>query len=242
MKTGYDFYFDTEYGLLLLPITPSALKIKNGSRNSKVTLISGAEINILKSPSLSEVEFEARFPMREYPFTKELKQFQAYFDVFRKLKENKKPFRFIVARKDFGGNDSFDTNMLVSFEQLTTNEDARNGDDVIIGFSLKQYREYGVEKKKKEGGTGNRSDSTSTADQPRKAKDVPQQSYTVKSGDCLWNIAKKLYGDGSKWKKIYDANKSAIEAVAKAHGKRSSSNGHWIYPGTALTIPAKEAA
>ena len=241
MKTGYDFYFDTEYGLLLFPITPSALKIKNGSRNSKVTLISGAEINILKSPSLSEVEFEARFPMREYPFTKELKQFQEYFDVFRQLKENKKPFRFIVSRKDFGGNDSFDTNMLVSLEQLTTNEDARNGDDVMVSVTLRQYREYGAEKKK-EGGTGNRSDSTSTADQPRKAKDVTQQAYTVKSGDCLWNIAKKLYGDGSKWKKIYEANKSAIEAAAKSHGKKSSSNGHWIYPGTTLTIPAKEAA
>ena len=239
--TGYDCYFDTEYGLLLLPITPSALKIRNGSRNSRVTLISGAEINILKSPSLSEVEFDARFPMREYPFSKEVKPFRSYFEVFRQLKENKKPFRFIVSRKDFGGKDSWDTNMLVSLEQLTTNEDAKNGDDVIVSFMLRQYREYGAEKRK-EGGTGNRSDSTSTADQPRSAKDVPQQTYTVKDGDSLWNIAKKLYGDGSKWPKIYNANKNAIEDAAKRHGKRSSSNGQWLYTGTKLTIPAKEAA
>lgn len=34
--------------------------------------------------------------------------------------------------------------------------------------------------------------------------------YTVKSGDSLWVIAKKFYGDGSKYTKIYDANKSVI--------------------------------
>lgn len=31
-------------------------------------------------------------------------------------------------------------------------------------------------------------------------------SYTVKSGDCLWNIARDIYGDGAKWQVIYNAN------------------------------------
>jgi len=35
-------------------------------------------------------------------------------------------------------------------------------------------------------------------------------TYTVVKGDCLWNIAKKVYGDGMKWKVIYDANKAVI--------------------------------
>ena len=65
------------------------------------------------------------------------------------------------------------------------------------------------------------------------------KTYTVKSGDCLWNIAKKFYGSGSKWKTIYNANKSAIEKDAKKHGKKSSSNGHWIWPGLKLTIPSE---
>lgn len=63
------------------------------------------------------------------------------------------------------------------------------------------------------------------------------KTYTVKKGDCLWNIAKKYYGNGAKWKTIYNANKSVIEARAKKAGKKSSNNGHWIYPGTKLTIP-----
>ena len=41
----------------------------------------------------------------------------------------------------------------------------------------------------------------------------------------------------SKWRNIYNANKKVIEAAAKKHGRRNSDNGHWIYPGTVLTLP-----
>lgn len=61
--------------------------------------------------------------------------------------------------------------------------------------------------------------------------------YTVVSGDTLWGIAKKFLGAGNKYGEIYKANSSVIEETAKKHGKTSSSNGHWIYPGTVLNIP-----
>ncbi|MCU7380522.1 LysM peptidoglycan-binding domain-containing protein [Clostridiales Family XIII bacterium ASD5510] len=64
-------------------------------------------------------------------------------------------------------------------------------------------------------------------------------TYTVKKGDCLWNIASKKLGKGSRWKEIYNLNKSTIEKAAKKHGRKSSSNGHWIYPGTKLKLPKK---
>lgn len=63
------------------------------------------------------------------------------------------------------------------------------------------------------------------------------QTYTVVSGDTLWGIAKKFYGTGTKYSIIYDANVDIIESTAKAHGKSSSSNGHWIWPGETLVIP-----
>ena len=62
-------------------------------------------------------------------------------------------------------------------------------------------------------------------------------THTVKSGDTLWAISKKYLGAGSKWKTIYNANKSIIEKTAKKHGKKSSNNGNLIYPGTKLRIP-----
>lgn len=51
-------------------------------------------------------------------------------------------------------------------------------------------------------------------------------------------IAKKQLNDASLWKTIYSLNKKAIEAEAKKRGRKSSSNGHWIYPGTKLKLPA----
>lgn len=52
------------------------------------------------------------------------------------------------------------------------------------------------------------------------------QEYTVKSGDCLWNIAKQKYGSGADFKKIYEANKDKIKMP-----------GYVIYPGQQFTLP-----
>ena len=34
-----------------------------------------------------------------------------------------------------------------------------------------------------------------------------------------------------------DTDRLETEAAAKKHGRRNSDNGHWIYPGTVLTLP-----
>ena len=51
------------------------------------------------------------------------------------------------------------------------------------------------------------------------------RSYTVKKGDSLWAIAKRYYGAGSKWPRIFDANRNKIK------------NPNLIYPGQTFTIP-----
>ena len=231
---GYNFYFDDGSNVLTFPITPSELTIKVGSKNKVISLINEGDINILKSPSLVEVDFEARFPMRQYPYARTYKDFQTYWDTFKKLKEKKKSFRFIVSRGTPKGIRTWDTNLLVALEEVEIKESADEGDDVLISFALKQYKEYGNKTVKLKDAVPT---TTSTSETPRPTTDPPAGSYTIKSGDCLWNIAKKEYGDGSKWTKIYEANKSAIEADAKKHGKKSSSNGHWIWAGLTLTIP-----
>ncbi len=55
------------------------------------------------------------------------------------------------------------------------------------------------------------------------------QSYTVKKGDCLWNIARSFYGSGAKYPLIHEANKDVI-----------GGNPNLIRPGQVLTIPAAE--
>lgn len=64
-----------------------------------------------------------------------------------------------------------------------------------------------------------------TPAEPVASNDTPQRTYTVKKGDCLWNIAKQFYGNGAAYTKIYDANTKQI------------ADPHWIYPGQVFVIP-----
>ena len=37
------------------------------------------------------------------------------------------------------------------------------------------------------------------------------ETYTVAKGDSLWKIAKTVYGKGTMWKVIYEANKATVK-------------------------------
>ena len=91
-------------------------------------------------------------------------------------------------------------------------------------MQLNLHKVYGGDTKNnnKSGSTGNNDATT---------------DYTVKRGDTLWAIAKTYLGSGSRYTEIYALNKDVIESTAKSHGKTSSDNGHWIWPGTVLKIP-----
>lgn len=51
------------------------------------------------------------------------------------------------------------------------------------------------------------------------------KKYTVQSGDTLWKISQEMYGDGSKYMKIFEANTDLLE------------NPDRIFPGQELVIP-----
>ena len=239
MRNGYDFFFDTPYGLVTFPITPAELNMSQGTNNEVVNLINEGDVNILKSPALKEIEFEARFPMRKYPYSRDVEDITTYMSTFEKLMENKKPFTFMVARQTPNGKRTWDTNIKVSLEGYDHKESADEGDDVLISFKLKQYKDYGI-KTIKLPNTNNQKAQAPTENRGVGNKDTGSKTYTVKPGDCLWNIAKKELNNATRWKEIYELNKTVIEDTAKKRRKgKDSNNGHWIYPYTKLVLPAK---
>lgn len=56
-----------------------------------------------------------------------------------------------------------------------------------------------------------------------------QRIHTVESGDTLWKIAQRYYGDGSEYPRIFEANRDILDDPDK------------IFPGQELKIPAQEA-
>ncbi len=75
-------------------------------------------------------------------------------------------------------------------------------------------------------GKGPADQEVATAVHPEPAAAVAAGgSYTVQSGDTLWSIAESVYGDGSKYSKIFDANTDQLEQPDR------------IFPGQELQIP-----
>lgn len=198
-----------------LPVAPSKLTIKIKSNNKVINLINDGDVSILKNPGLAEIEFEALLPRKPYPFsTKIVLDPSIYLKGLELLKTEKKVFQFIVVRLLPNGIPLFPTNVTCTLEDFTTIEDASNGFDVKVQIKLKQYKHYGL----KEVVIDTDNETTpfgktvkATVKTIRDIVSAPKQTeYTVKQGDCLWTIAKKHLGDGSKWKEIYNLNKDII--------------------------------
>ena len=203
----YSFYF----GSLLLPVTPQKLTTKIKGNNKTLTLVNEGDINFLRSPGLTEISFDIVLPMLgQYSFADSFRKPDYYLSVFENYMTSKTPFRFIVSRVSPSGRLLFDTNMKVSLESYNITEDATKGPDVTVSVTLKQYIDYATK--------------TVTVTKPAAAARKPTIKEEKKR-DCLWNIAKKYYGNGAQYTKIYNANKGKIK------------NPNLIYPGQVLTIP-----
>ena len=216
-------------GGVLMPITPSKVKVKINNQNDTLTLINGEEINILKEPGLTDVSFDLLLPQVSYPFTNgEAQSADYYLSLFERLKTSKQPFQWILNRSRPNGRVLFYTNLTVGMEDYQITDDAEEGFDISVTVSLKQYRHYGTKTVTIQPAPTPTETPTATVEQPqRETSQAPQQTtYTVKSGDCLWNIAKKYLGDGSRYNEIYNLNKDKI------------TNPNLIYAGQVLTLPS----
>ena len=92
---AYKMYLDG----VLMPITPSKVKVKINNQNETLTLISGEEINILKAAGLTDVSFDLLLPQVPYPFTNGGAQPADYYlSLFERLKTAKEPFQWILNR------------------------------------------------------------------------------------------------------------------------------------------------
>lgn len=273
---AYDFYL----GKMLLPVPPDKLKMKINNNNKTYQMMNEGEVNVLKSPGLTDIEFEVLLPNVEYPFAvyreypkitqgtgykTGLKHsirldasvrygFQpasVYLEEIERLKAKKEKVQFIVSRVMPGGRVLFDTNITCSVEDYEITEDAGDlGTDVKVKISLKQYRNYGVKKCRV------KTKKTLNLEKFRKSKTVhidmegdyvkavykqgetPVVSMKLKKTITLYNLAKQVYGDGSLYTILIDANmpeskedyKTRKGAKTKVKWKKSTKlkKGKWV--------------
>lgn len=217
MNTNYQMWItgNAEQEKLQIPVLPEKFSVSVGSKNSSVDVTGLGEITIKQSRPAYQFSFDSFFPATTFPGIKNVALTEPLKCVERieSWIESKKPVHIIITG---AGIDEYCT-----IEKFDYYEEGGDVGTIYYDLTLKEYREVTVRQVKVEGKT-----ATVEQTQTRVDNTTTPKTYTVKKGDCLWNIAKSLYGSGADYTKIYEANKGVV-----------GSNPNLIYPGQVLTIP-----
>ena len=196
-------------------VIPSEYEVTSESNNTQVNINSLGEINLLGKRKLKNVSFSSFFPYQPYSFCQHtaFPSPKGSVELIEKMKNNG------VVRLTMTGTQ---INMDCTIESFVYGENDGTKD---INFTL-DFKEYSKgktkTKKKKETVSKKKVKQVSTS---RQAKKVKSTTYTVKKGDSLTKIAKKITGSSANWKAIYNQNKSVI-----------GGNPNLLHPGQKLVI------
>lgn len=184
------------------PILPTSFEISGSINTSTTNVLKLGEVIVCGGTGLRTTEINSFFPSKQYHFCN-YKDFPQPYDCVNKLKkwmEQGLILRYIITETD--------VNMEVIIESFKHGkQDGTN--DVYFTLSLKEYKRIQISKV-----------SINNDERLSSVKDVPitkgfetkkQRTHKVGKGDSLWSLAKKYYGNGDLWKKIYDANKKLIK-------------------------------
>lgn len=199
-----------------LPVNPESIKIQRNSNNQSVTIAGLGEATILQEPKAAIISFSSFFPKTYFPgcAVKNPLLPHAYINAISTWMNDKAVVRLYITKCD-----------IVWYATIESFSYSQSGGDVgsyDYAISLKSYKTV---KSRQININKNKAFVPKKTNSRVNTKSKPK-TYTVKSGDCLYNIAKKYYGDGSEYTKIYEANKKII-----------GSNHNLIKEGQVLTIP-----
>ena len=202
-----------------IPVVPAEHTVTSEQDNTSVTVCNLGEVTLRGKRKLQQISFSSFFP-RQYD--------SGYCDV-----RSKSPITMVKKvekMKRAGSVKLIITGVLsmkVTIESFEWGENDGTG-DISYTLSMKEYRTVSipasvlVKEQPAQPAAAGSDGGTSGRDQP---ETTGTQSYTVKSGDSLSAIARKLTGS-TNWQTIYEQNKAVI-----------GSNPNMIKPGQVLTIP-----
>lgn len=220
MSTKYEMWIthNAEKQKIQLPVLPETFSVKNGSKNDSINITGLGEITIMQGRPALQFSFSSFFPATKFPGL-QVKKITKPLTIIKKInnwKAGDKPVHFIAT--------ACGVDIYATIEQFDYEEAGGDPGTYQYSITLKEYREITIRQVKidipKKTAKVEKKETTKRVDNT-----VQPKTYTVKSGDCLWNIAKKYYGNGAQYTKIYNANRDKIK------------NANLIYPGQVLTIP-----
>lgn len=219
-----DIYLREKNGTreIRVPILPEKVEYKSGDAMFVTyDIMNRGEVAMPTGVGLAKIGWTSEFPgegRQDDPSIRGMWQSPKYFhDTLEDWKAKGELLTIIVTGYPF----NFD--VVVGAYQA---EASGPFGDMPYAIDLQEHRDITIKTEKVKSG------NTETK---RPTKETT--TYTIKSGDTLWDLAIRFLGAGTKWTTIYDANKDIIESTAKKYGLSSSDRGHWIFPGVTLSIP-----
>lgn len=228
----YKFYIND----LLLPVTPSSIKTKISGANKTIRLADEREINLIKAPGLTEWDFDFELPFKQYGSFVTGDNPRVILDMLEQAKINKQVIKFIIIRQMYGES-RFQTNADVTVEDYTINEDSDNNSDITINIRLKMFKPYKTKHMnipKKQINTITKkveSKKIYSRSKPRVNLNDGKGIYTVKHGDCLYDIAIKNKINGG-YKRLYELNKKLLDD----RNSKEKTSKYTIYTGQKLRL------
>lgn len=207
-----------------VPWLPASIKYESGGMIAATyDIMDRGDVEVPTGTGLAKISWESQFPGRNRTDTGLLrgtwKSPEIYHKQFEKWKKNGTDLNLLVT--------GYPINMNVHLTSYSATPAGGFG-DMEYSVEFTEIRSMNISNEVKD-----KTDQNTTAQREEPKYDT----YTIKKGDTLWGIAKRTYGSGAQYTKIYNANKDIIEKEAKAHGFKSSNNGNRIWPGTILQIP-----
>lgn len=203
-----DFFLkNSNSDYLRLPVPPPDFTIQQGNLNQSVTVTELGELNLWGPEKLAGVTLQSFFPFTYNPTFCSYNGFPKPWECSERLNKwrvSGDPIRLIIIDKNKG----VDINMEVLIESMDLKMQDSTG-DVYFTLVLKQYKRITVPQEA--GSVTVKEVSRPAPPSVEETKPVSgQRTHTVVSGDTLWGIAKKYYGNGSLYSTIVTANPGKI--------------------------------
>ena len=197
---------------MIMPVTPESFLVSHGIHFETVNIHTLGDVAIAGYPTLATIKVDLLFPAQNYIFANfaQLQNPSVYITSFTNYMNNRNRLRYIVSGTNI--------NIPVQLESMDYGE--RDGtNDVYATLTLQERRDLKavlVQSKAK---------STNSSRGPSSGSVSSVRPYKIQSGDTLWSICKKYYGQPTLYSKLASYN--------------GIKNPNLIYAGSTIKIPPK---
>mgnify|MGYP001063273228 CR=1 FL=1 len=179
-------------GSFALAVNPKEVTVSSGAKLKTLELLNAGDIAMAGNRTLVKIAIQNTFlPSLDSPFYKGTPP-DTILALMKKCRDAPLPVRIIISGTDINRQ----------FWIETMEEKYVEGDkDPHVSWSFTEYRQTTVLPVASLAGK----QTYAGLNQRAPAMQVPK-SVTVKKGTTMWDLAKKYYGDGNRWKEIQAAN------------------------------------